>query len=186
MQNRKISAPLQALFPPRGVFPHPALADSRLPKHNRKQRGVHAVEIGAFPDPHGGATLDILTFGVVRVYLRLPEVELFEMLACTSSILLPEISLAFGRNFGYNFLVRYLVSLRTVLQLKNASFLQFPAGTLFPFDTVMALLGARTVLHSPLFEYRKLDFLILDVFLGNLPFLHFCSGHLYAGSGGGR
>ena len=133
------------------------------------------MEIGAFPDPHGGATLDILPFGVVGVYLRLPEVKLFEMLACTSFILLPERSLVFERKFGYNFLVRYLVSLCTVLQLKNASFLQFPAGTLFPFDTVMAVLEARTVLHSPLFEYRKLDFLILDVFLGNLPFLHFCS-----------
>ena len=100
MQNRKISALLQALFPPPGVFPHPALADSRLPEHNRNQRG-----------------------------------------ACTSSVLLPEISLVFERNFGYTFLVCYLVSLRTVLQLKNAPFLQFPAGTLFPFHTVMALFG---------------------------------------------
>ena len=117
MQNRKISALLQALFPPPGVFPHPALADSRLPEHNRNQRGactssVLLPEISLVFERKFGYTFLVCYLVSLRTVLQLNQS--FAMLACKSSVLLPEISLVFERKFGYNFLVRYLVSLRTI------------------------------------------------------------------------
>ena len=69
---------------------------------------------------------------------------------------------------------------------KTTSFRRFPTDQLSRFFTARHVGGHCNYGVPPPSNHRKVDFCIFHVFREQLPFLHFCLAHFYAGSGGGR